>query len=88
MLNGKPAPASRLVALLSGSVEQPGDVLSFMTGPNGTFQLSGLPSGLYYLAAWQESNIPVSFLDAEFVPVTVDASQTRNIDVPIYQQKP
>ena len=84
---------TRIVALLSGSPQEPGDLLTFFTGSDGKFTITGMAPGSYQFAAWREdgragSYIPFSFVDADFIIATVAPSESRTIEIPLSKGKP
>jgi hypothetical protein len=49
---GKPVPDAKVLLLLSGSAEEPGDMVTSFTSERGDFSLPALPFGRYQLWAW------------------------------------
>lgn len=52
---GKPVPNARLLILLSGTLEDPGDLDLIATGDDGSMLYNGLTPGKYALWAWTEA---------------------------------
>ncbi|MGA2590909.1 MAG: carboxypeptidase regulatory-like domain-containing protein [Bryobacteraceae bacterium] len=51
---GKPAALARVLLLLSGSAESPGDTFLTTSSDDGTFSIEGLAPGRYLLWAWSQ----------------------------------
>jgi hypothetical protein len=58
--NGQPAPGARIVVLLRGTPENPGDSWSGFTDPEGGFELSDIAAGRYLVWAWQDDDSGLS----------------------------
>lgn len=58
--NGQPAPGARIVVLLRGTPENPGDSWSGFTDPEGGFELSDIAAGSYVIWAWQDDDSGLS----------------------------
>ncbi len=89
--DGRPVPRARVVALLSGTPQEPNDLLSLLVDSDGDFNVSGLTPGIYQFAAWQEdgaeAHIPFSLADADFIAATVAPSESRTIEIPLSKGK-
>lgn len=58
--NGKPAPWARIVALLSGTPENPGDPWVVLADEDGDFSLSEIAPGRYRIWAWEDDDSGLS----------------------------
>jgi hypothetical protein len=58
--NGQPAPGARIVVLLRGTPENPGDSWSGFKDPEGGFELSDIAAGSYAIWAWQDDDSGLS----------------------------
>jgi hypothetical protein len=54
--NGQPAPGARIVVLLRGTPENPGDTWSGFTDPEGGFELNDIAPGRYLVWAWRDDD--------------------------------
>jgi hypothetical protein len=56
VLNGKPVAGARIVVLLRGTPEDPGDSWTGFTDPEGGFELSDIAAGRYLIWAWLDDD--------------------------------
>ncbi|MGD0362125.1 MAG: carboxypeptidase-like regulatory domain-containing protein [Bryobacteraceae bacterium] len=54
---GKPALLARVMLLLSGTAESPGDTFMSISGDDGKFSIVGLAAGRYLLWAWSQEEL-------------------------------
>jgi hypothetical protein len=80
----KPVPDARVAILISGTPQDPGDVLVASAGENGEFSFTGMTPGAYWLWAWTEDDEVSGRIDS----LAVIASQGRFVRVPADQTQP
>ncbi len=85
---GKAVPLARMLILLSGTPQDPGDLIQESAEKDGTFEFNGLRPGPYLLWAWDELDEWNGFVEdlASMVQwqtaVTVKAGETTSVDLP------
>jgi len=85
---GKPAPGSRILLLLTGTPDDPGDVSYEFAEADGSFEYLGLRPGQYSLWSWDESDEwngaveDLSSMAKWRTVVTVKAGEKTVIDLP------
>ena len=85
---GKPAPGSRILLLLTGTPDDPGDVAYEFAEADGSFEYLGLRPGQYSLWSWDESDEwngaidDLSSMAKWRTVVTVKAGAKTTVDLP------
>lgn len=72
--DGRPAPGARVVVLLRGTPQNPGDCWTTFTNSEGEFELWGIPQGRYLVWAWQDDDSGVAAGPADLAKVAPFAS--------------
>jgi len=86
---GKPVPQARMLILLSGKPDDPGDLLLAMAGEDGIMNYSGLTPGRYPLWAWSDSDDSIGAvadlgaLKARQTVVEIGAGEKADARVPL-----
>jgi hypothetical protein len=83
----KTVPDARVAILISGTPQDPGDVLVASAGDNGEFSFTGMTPGVYWLWAWTEEDelsgrvdsLAVNVSQGRFVRVSADQTQTVDL---------
>lgn len=88
---GKPVPLARVMLLLSGTAESPGDTFMSISGDDGKFSVVGLAPGRYLLWAWSQEDPrfagPPSFSEPQNrgTPVVLTKGEHSAAIVPLFR---
>jgi hypothetical protein len=86
---GKPVPEARMLILMSGTPDDPGDLLVAMAGEDGIMSYSGLTPGRYSFWAWSDSDdwngavADLGALKARQTVVEIGAGEKADAQVPL-----
>jgi hypothetical protein len=89
---GKVVPKSRQLILLSGTADDPGDLLTNSAREDGTFDFKGIAPGKYVMWSWSEADewdgaVPnLHDIAGQGTAIEVAANQTVTINPPLIRR--
>jgi hypothetical protein len=86
-----PAPGARVAILISGSPQDPGDVLVYSADERGEFKFTGLAAGSYWLWAWRQDDEESGYIDSlgevagQGLMVHLAVGETKGVELHLLQ---